>query len=92
MQKTVVKRRSGMPMGCLIKLAILALVGFGIYTGVNWAMAKINGIHHDLNDWVAKEWHQIAQKVHLEKVPHLPGPSQIPTNLPSSFPGIGNTP
>jgi hypothetical protein len=87
-QKTVVKRRSGMPMGCLIKLAILALVGFGIYTGVNWAMAKINGIHHDLNNWVSKEWHQIAQKIDLEKkkaTPQLPGPSDLP-----SLPGVGN--
>ncbi|MEY9934179.1 serine/threonine-protein kinase [Catenulispora sp. GP43] len=90
-QKTVVKRRSGVPMGCLIKLAILALVGFGIYTGVNWAMAKINGIHHDLNNWVSKEWHQIAQKIDLEKkkaVPQFPGPS----DLPSSLPGSGKTP
>ena len=90
-QKTVVKRRRGMPMGCLIKLAILALVGFGIYTGVNWAMAKINGIHHDLNNWVSKEWHQIAQKIDLEKkkaVPKIPGPS----DLPSSFPGSDKTP
>jgi len=89
-QKTVVKRRSGMPMGCLIKLAILALVGFGIYTGVNWAMAKINGIHHDLNNWVSKEWHQIAQKIDLEKkkaTPQIPGPS----DFPSSFPGSNST-
>ena len=87
-QKTVVKRRSGMPMGCLIKLAILALVGFGIYTGVNWAMAKINGIHHDLNNWVSKEWHQVAQKIDLEKkkaTPQIPGPSDLPV-----LPGMGN--
>jgi serine/threonine-protein kinase len=95
-QKTVVKRRRGMPMGCLIKLAILALVGFGIYTGVNWAMAKINGIHHDLNNWVAKEWHMVAQKIDLEKkkvVPTVPNinPSGIPSNFPTSLPGSGKT-
>jgi hypothetical protein len=89
-QKTVVKRRRGMPMGCLVKLAILGLVGFGIYTGVNWTMAKVNGIHHDLNNWIAKEWHQIAQKTHLEKVPKLPG--NLPTNLPTSLPGVNQTP
>ena len=78
-------------MGCLIKLMILALIGLGIYTGVNWAMAKINGVHKDLNNWVAHEWHQIAQKIDLEKkkvVPQVPGPS----NLPSSLPGVNNTP
>jgi hypothetical protein len=94
-QKTVVKRSRGLPMGCLVKLAILALIGFGIYTGVNWAMAKINGIHHDLNNWVAHEWHQIAQKVHLEKIPKIPAipnPSHLPTDLPTSFPGSAQTP
>ena len=87
-------RRSGMPMGCLIKLAILALVGFGIYTGVNWAMAKINGIHHDLNNWVSKEWHQIAQKINLEKnkLPDKIKPSiDVPTEAPN-IPGVSRTP
>ena len=92
-QKTVVKRRRGMPMGCLIKLAILALVGFGIYTGVNWAMAKINGVHKDLNNWVAHEWHQIAQKIDLEKKKVVPQvPNINPSNLPTSLPGSSRTP
>ncbi|GAA1981337.1 serine/threonine-protein kinase [Catenulispora subtropica] len=96
-QKTVVKRRRGMPLGCLIKLAILGLVGFGIYTGVNYAMAKINGASHDLNNWVSHEWHQIAQKINLEKdkLPDKVKPSiNVPTDLPSipSIPGGNKTP
>ncbi|MFL6114781.1 MAG: hypothetical protein ACJ786_26035 [Catenulispora sp.] len=78
-QKTVVKRRRGMPLGCLIKLAILGLIAFGIYTGVNWVMAKVNGASNDLNNWISNEWHQIANKVHLDKQPKGPaGPIKSP--------------
>ncbi|MBW8802655.1 MAG: protein kinase [Catenulisporales bacterium] len=78
-QKTVVKRRRGMPLGCLVKLAILGLIAFGVYTGVNWVMAKVNGASNDLNNWISNEWHQIAHKVHLEKVPKGPAnPTQSP--------------
>ncbi|NUR60570.1 MAG: hypothetical protein HOV87_18190, partial [Catenulispora sp.] len=90
-QKTVVKRRRGMPLGCLVKLMILGLIGFGIYTGVNWTMAKINGASRDLNYWISREWHQIAQKVNVEKkkLPPALQPSDLPTSAPVTIPGGG---
>ncbi|NUP49957.1 MAG: hypothetical protein HOW97_21985, partial [Catenulispora sp.] len=93
-QKTVVKRRRGMPLGCLVKLAILGLIGFGIYTGVNWVMAKVNGASHDLNNWVSNEWHQIAKKVNLEKnkLPKQMQPTDLPTSAPISIPVGSKTP
>jgi serine/threonine protein kinase, bacterial len=57
--KKVVRRR--MPLGCLIKLAILAAVGYGIYAGVNWVTFQIN--HFDLNNWVSTQWHHIWNNV-----------------------------
>jgi hypothetical protein len=63
-QKKVVKRR-GIRLGCLIKLAILGAIAFGIYTGVNWVTYKINSF--DLNHWVAHQWHGIWSNIKSKK-------------------------
>ena len=63
-QKKVVKRRTPR-LGCLIKLAILGAIAFGVYTGVNWVTYKIN--HFDLNNWVTHQWNHIWANVHKKK-------------------------
>jgi serine/threonine-protein kinase len=60
-QKQKVVKHRVVRLGCLIKLAILGLIVFGVYTGVNWVMFKVN--HFDINRWVTKEWNQIWSNV-----------------------------
>ena len=69
-RQKVVKHRV-VRLGCLVKLAVIAGIGYGIYLGVNWATAKFN--QFDLNTWITHQWHQIWSNATSKKNPPKSG-------------------